>query len=208
MKNVFLKNIQQHVRHSAIISHIVADPPTWGRWRGISRMTTTGEVWRQTETHSWSFVFAHIKKLSLKEKERKGWKEMSAKGWGGGDRAASAQLEKEAEPPALQPELPRLTPTPIPTSLQGGWDLNLSIWPGLRKRNATLFRHLGNEAQWRQHRTIQKTLRNSETHPGFFSPNLILPQKIQSFFDIYIEEMCYNPPIPLVYPCQCADLGS
>lgn len=80
---------------------------------------------------------------------------MSAKGragvggggeWGG-DRAASAQLEKEAEPPALQQELPKLTPTPIPTSLQGGWDLNLPIWPGLRKRNATLFRHLGNEAQ-------------------------------------------------------------
>lgn len=56
---------------------------------------------------------------------------MSAKGWGGGgNRAASAQLEKEAEPPALQQELPKLTPTPIPTSLQGGWDLNLSIWPG------------------------------------------------------------------------------
>lgn len=83
MKNVFFKNIQQHVRHSTIISHIVADPQTWGRWRGISKMTTTGEFWRQTETHSWSFVFAHIKKLSLKEKERKGWKEMSAKGRAG-----------------------------------------------------------------------------------------------------------------------------
>lgn len=83
MKNVFFKNIQQHVRHSTIISHIVADPQTWGRWRGISKMTTTGEFWRQTETHSWSFVFAHIKKLSLKEKERKGWKERSAKGRGG-----------------------------------------------------------------------------------------------------------------------------
>lgn len=150
----FFKNIQQHVRHSTIISHIVADPQTWGRWRGISKMTTTGEFWRQTETHSWSFVFAHIKKLSLKEKERKGWKEMSAKGWG-----SLCSAGERSWAPALQQELPKLTPTPIPTSLQGGWDLNLSIWPGLRKRNATLFRHLGNEAQWRQHRTIQKTLR-------------------------------------------------
>lgn len=41
MKNVFLKNIQQNVRHGTIISHNVADPQMW-EVQGNLEIITTG----------------------------------------------------------------------------------------------------------------------------------------------------------------------
>lgn len=204
----FFKNIQQHVRHSTIISHNVADTGTWGRWRGESQ--NDYNVWvLKTNRNSFLVLCVCTHKEAVTERKR----EKRLKGdacrrtpepRGEGGSLCSAGAGGRA--PALQQELPKLTPTPIPTSIQEGWDWNLSIWPALRKGNATLCRHLGNETQW-EHRTIRKTLGNSEKHPGFFSPNLILPKKIPSFLDIYIEEMYYNLPTPRFYPCQSADLG-
>lgn len=93
-------------------------------------------------------------------------------------------------PLVLQEDLHKLTPVPIPTSLQKDMTRVFPFWLVLSKRNAALsLGHLGNEAKW-QHRTqYERQLRNSEKHAGFSSPNLILPKKIESFFDISIEEM-------------------
>lgn len=129
---------------------------TRGRCRGISK-SLQQENFEDRQTYSWSFVFVHIKKLSLKEREKR----LQGHEWKGtpepaGVGAASAQLEKEAEAPALQKELHKRTPTPIPTSLQNNVTRIFPLLLALSKRNATLFH---DTREMKLSDSIQKTTR-------------------------------------------------
>lgn len=129
-----------------------------GRCRGISK-SLQQEHFEDRQTYSWSFVFVHIKKLSLKEREKRlqghEWKGTPEPGEGGRGRgAASAQPEKEAEAPALQKELHEQTPTPISTFLQNNVTRIFPFLPALSKRNVTLFH---NTREMKLSDSIQKT---------------------------------------------------
>lgn len=73
MKNVFFKNIQQHVRHSTIISHNVAAPQTCGRWRGILKSPLQQRSALKMDRNSFLILCAGIQKerVTKGKEERK-----------------------------------------------------------------------------------------------------------------------------------------
>lgn len=78
----------------------------------------------------------------------------------------SSQAQAQPQPPDKK-EMTRIFP----------------FWPALSKRNATL-----SSNTWEMKLSDStEQYRNSQKHPGFFSPNLILPRKIPSFLDINVD---------------------
>lgn len=81
MKNVFFfLNIQQHVRHSTIISHNAADPQTGGRWREISKSQQGNAL--KTNRNSFLILCACIEKESV-TKGKRGEKRLKGDEWKG-----------------------------------------------------------------------------------------------------------------------------
>lgn len=70
MKNVFFLNIQQHVRHSTIISHNAADPQTW-EVEGNLKITTTGECFEDKQKLIFDPLCLHTERKCHQRKKRR-----------------------------------------------------------------------------------------------------------------------------------------